>query len=335
MRNKQRLKLIATETFRRAVDPHVYVRLYLKGFPLLGGSKNRKTLPLRNIIAHCWLPGFTLGPDCKATGNLRVYCKNGDPKDCRADNLVLLTEQEAGEKGLAGRRGRRKRAEGSAVAMSADQGLGSSLEAAEPTAAAEHIPATSAAAVTGAAAAFVGDAVPAPAAAGLSAAAGVASSTAVLPILNFDANSPYTSSSPAAGTTTMAAGDGSGEDDAEWFSAGLYMPMRIEETWQRGSSRGRRQHLSAKPLPLTDALAVAEHHLSTRRVDLNVLAKDVSEETCAFCNCGALTGSLASSSKEVLTCARFEAIVHSQCCIELRVQEPNLSCFLLCAANDC
>jgi hypothetical protein len=78
-----------------------YVRLVLKRAPNRIGGNNQKRMALRNVVAHCWLPDFELGPDGEEpTGCERVYQLNRDPKDCRAANLVVLTEQWARQRGL-------------------------------------------------------------------------------------------------------------------------------------------------------------------------------------------------------------------------------------------
>ena len=65
-------------------------------------SRNKqRRLAVRNVVAHCWLPDFSLTVDGRPTGSLRVYHRNKNPKDNRAANLVLLTEEEANTQGLA------------------------------------------------------------------------------------------------------------------------------------------------------------------------------------------------------------------------------------------
>jgi hypothetical protein len=99
--NKRTGKVRPVEDSPRPADPHKYVRLVLKESPNKIGSNNQKRVALRNAVAHCWLPGFELGPDGEPTGYKKVYQLDRDPKDCRAANLAVLTEQQARQKGLA------------------------------------------------------------------------------------------------------------------------------------------------------------------------------------------------------------------------------------------
>jgi hypothetical protein len=65
-----------------------------------GPANNQKRLALRNVVAHAWVPGFTLTAEGNPSSSLRVYHKNKDPRDCRAANLVIRTEQQAQSQGL-------------------------------------------------------------------------------------------------------------------------------------------------------------------------------------------------------------------------------------------
>jgi hypothetical protein len=90
----------------RSADPHKYVRLNLKANNSSNSSSSsskskQKRLALRNIVAHCWLPGFRLTADGMLTGPLRVFQLNRDPNDCRAGNLMALTQSQAQQRGLA------------------------------------------------------------------------------------------------------------------------------------------------------------------------------------------------------------------------------------------
>jgi hypothetical protein len=78
----------------------VYVRLVLKDYEMQHGSNNQKRLALRNVVAHAWHPSFTLTAEGHPSSNLRVYHKDKNPTDCRAANLVILTEQQAHSQGL-------------------------------------------------------------------------------------------------------------------------------------------------------------------------------------------------------------------------------------------
>jgi hypothetical protein len=101
IRNKHTLKPRPVEASPRLGDPHVYVRLVLKDCEMQhGSSNNQKRLALRNVVAHAWVPGFTLTAEGHPSSNLRVYHKNKNPTDCRAGNLVILTEQQAHSQGL-------------------------------------------------------------------------------------------------------------------------------------------------------------------------------------------------------------------------------------------
>ena len=99
--NKRTGKARPVEDSPRPADPHKYVRVVLKESPNKIGSNNQKRVALRNVVAHCWLSGFELGPDGEPTGYKKVYQLNRDPKDCRASNLIVLTEQQASQRGLA------------------------------------------------------------------------------------------------------------------------------------------------------------------------------------------------------------------------------------------
>ena len=486
VRNKNTLKHMALAKSTWPGNPHVYVKVRLE-------SVDRQ-IPLRNVVAHCWLPEFTLTLEGRPSGDVRVYHRNGDPKDCRAENLVVFTKQEAYNRGL-GRPGRPRKAketsgaaaasraaataappvddvglmpvaaaagsdvvskpesESTLAAAAADQRRAAAAEAAATAAlvvpAAEQEQAASegataaAAAVTAAAAvktlnkagwkalsavkAVVAGTVECfksakalAAAESLAAAANAAAREAALAalaateaaiavpdmeaaeevitaaekvvaaMLDFeakllttlmaakaakaetgpkslvsrtateaaaagrdllraisdtaeaaraaaraaaaasireevpssraglstvadpaaklavpDADAPM----PAGAAAAAAANDGDAvsahisrpetsavspaaeapgagtdgeEDEEEWVSEDLYMPMRIEEVekWQGGRRiwREQRVQLAAKPLPLTDALAIAEQYLSTLRISLNALAKDVSRD---------------------------------------------------------
>jgi hypothetical protein len=84
VRNKHTLKLRPVEASPRPGDPHVYVRLVLKDSEMQHGSNNQKRLALRNVVAHAWVPGFTLTAEGHPSSSLRVYHKNKNPTDCRA-----------------------------------------------------------------------------------------------------------------------------------------------------------------------------------------------------------------------------------------------------------
>jgi hypothetical protein len=100
VKNKHTLKLRPVEASPRPGDPHVYVRLVLKDSEMQHGSNNQKRLALRNVVAHAWVPGFTLTAEGHPSSSLRVYHENKNPTDCRAANLVILTEQQAHSQGL-------------------------------------------------------------------------------------------------------------------------------------------------------------------------------------------------------------------------------------------
>jgi hypothetical protein len=100
VRNKHTLKLRPVEASPRPGDPHVYVRLVLKDSERQHGSNKQKRLALRNVVANAWVPGFTLTAEGHPNSNLRVYHKKRNPTDCRAANLVILTEQQAHSQGL-------------------------------------------------------------------------------------------------------------------------------------------------------------------------------------------------------------------------------------------
>jgi hypothetical protein len=100
VRNKHTSKLRPVEASPRPGDPHVYVRLVLKDSEMQHGNNNQKRLALRNVVAHAWVPGFTLTAEGNPSSSLRVYHKNKNPRDCRAGNLVILTEQQAHSQGL-------------------------------------------------------------------------------------------------------------------------------------------------------------------------------------------------------------------------------------------
>jgi hypothetical protein len=63
----------------RSADPHKYVRLNLitSNSSSSSSSKSKqKRLALRNIVAHCWLPKFSLTADGMLIGPLRVFPLN-------------------------------------------------------------------------------------------------------------------------------------------------------------------------------------------------------------------------------------------------------------------
>jgi hypothetical protein len=341
-------------------NPHVYIQTKL--VDLQSGRLKERRVPLRDIVAHCWVPGFRLTADGKRTGDLRVFYRNGVPRDCRAENLLLLTEQQACEKGLIGRPGRPKRIKDTPAAAAAgnqDPALNAALPppaaaagaskvqnalpaASHPSGTCPEVAAsTSSSSGTGAGA---GKDVPPSAAAPLAAGSAddaraaaadvstsasaaelpykavnmdVSGATASLPlvaapatrvgVLEAETPAPRAAAgeslaeaaaagealahaaaageAPAvAGGEAPAAWEGSDGEEEEWLRGDLYMPMKIwNKRWQQGdSSVSKRKHLSAKPLPLTDALAVAENHLSKMRINLDTLAKDVSASS--WCN---------------------------------------------------
>jgi hypothetical protein len=108
VRNKHTLKLRPIEASPRPGDPHVYVRLVLKDSEMQHGSHNQKRLALRNVVAHAWVPGFTLTAEGHPSSSLRVYHKNKNPRGCRAANLVILSEQQAQTQGLTLTRSRNR-----------------------------------------------------------------------------------------------------------------------------------------------------------------------------------------------------------------------------------
>ena len=96
---------------------------------------------------------------------------------------------------------------------------------------------------------------------------------------------PESESALAAAAGPPGAGTDGEEDDQEWVPEDFYMPMMEEETWLGDSIR--RQQLAVKPLPLTDALAIAERYLSAAGINLDLLAKDVSGDI-RICSCAVI-----------------------------------------------